>query len=142
MSNNTKKRLYTSLRNRMRLPPLEKKIQRMPMADIYTEDEILRIYARSWYRKRIQKLGDVLASDFTYSSFWVYQSLNRSEYLRYLDGKLRTIRNTGSSVRSQIIKGRNLILLLQGDSKAVLDIKIKEGLIREVAMMPTTFYKL
>lgn len=138
-SQNKKK---NTLLEKVKLSPLERKIRQKPIAGQYAQGEILRKYVRVWNRLRIGDFGSVLATDFKYSSFWVLSSLNRAAFLRYLDGKFKAIRKSNSSVKANLIPNRNMILLNQGGNKAVLCVTLKDGLIKEVTMMPPQMYNL
>lgn len=131
-----------TLLEKVKLSSLEKKIRKTPVAGQYTHDEILCKYVRVWNRLRIGDFGSMLATDFKYSSFWVLSSLNRAGFLRYLDGKFKTIRKSKSSVKARLVPNRNMILLNQGGNKAVLCVVLKDGLIKEVTMMPPQMYNL
>ena len=133
---------HKNLLEKVKLSPLEKKIRNKPIAGLYTEEEILRKYMRVWNRLRIKELGSFLAPDFKYSSFLVLYSINRACYLSYLDGKFKTIRRTNSFVKAELVANRNMLLLTQGDSRAVLCVEMQDGLIKEVNMMPPQFYNV
>ena len=131
-----------TLQDKVKLSPLEKKIRKKPIPGQYTQDEILCKYVRVWNRLRIGHFGSMLATDFKYGSFWVLSSLNRTGFLRYLDGKFKTIRKSKSEVKAHLVPNRNMVMLNQDGNKAVLCVTIQDGLIHEVYMMPPQMYNL
>ena len=48
--------------------------------------QLVEIYPMSWRKRDVSILAPYLDDSFSYTSFWVYASLNRESYLDYLNG--------------------------------------------------------
>ena len=109
-----------------------------------TENQALSAYAEAWNELDASIVEPFLKDDFHYSTFYVFAEIkSKDEYLNYLRGKFQAIKTSGSKVVANVIPNRNLIKLIQGESRvAVLDVKLDEGLIIRADMMPPEFYNL
>lgn len=108
------------------------------------EIKALSAYAEAWNKLDTSIVAPFLKDELHYSSFYVFAEIkSKDEYLNYLRGKFQAIKTKGSKVVANVIPNRNLIKLIQGDSRvAVLDVKFDEGLIARADMMPPEFYNL
>lgn len=71
-------------------------------------------------------IGDFLADDMHYASFWVYDELkSKKEYLAYLKGKLNTMKERGARMEFQLVpiqdRGRRNYALLVTNQKDAED---------------------
>lgn len=60
--------------------------------------QLVEIYAMSWRKRDVSILAPYLDDSFSYTSFWVYASLNRESYLDYLNGKFEALAKSGSNI--------------------------------------------
>ena len=108
------------------------------------ECKALSAYAEAWNKLDTSIIAPFLKDEFHYSSFYVFAEIkSKDEYLNYLRGKFQAIKTSGSKVVANVIPNRDLIRLIQNDSRvAVLDVKLDGGLIARADMMPPEFYNL
>lgn len=109
-----------------------------------SENMALSAYAEAWNKLDSSIVAPFLKEDFHYSSIYVFDEIkSKEEYLYYLMGKFKAIKTTGSKVVADVIPGRQLIKLIQDESRvAVLDVRLDEGLIARADMMLPDFYNL
>lgn len=68
-----------------------------------THEELVTEFAKTWNNLDSSYIHDLLAKDFHYSSQWVFNEINNNEdYLKYLIGKLKTIKSSGSELIAEI----------------------------------------
>ena len=107
-------------------------------------DYFTQAYAMSWNTLDVSPIEKLLARDFHYSSFWVYDEMTSArEYLEYLKGKFATLKRSGSVVKAEQIPGRDFIVLTQDNvGQCGIIIKVNDdGLIARADMMPLQFCK-
>lgn len=92
---------------------------------------------------------DKLSESFTYSSFWVFSSIDSAaEYIDYLEGKLNTQKNCNYKADfclvRQIGTGKPILLVgpktPKGDYACFIAECDNEGLICKLHVMPSSFY--
>ena len=105
-------------------------------------DYFTNAYAVAWNTLDISLIEKLLASDFHYSSFWVYNEMTSArEYLEYLKGKFETLKRSGSVVKAEQIPGKDFIVLTQDNVRQCgIIIKVNDdGFIARADMMPLQF---
>ena len=118
------------------------------MSDYKLEEEFLNKLAEAYKTYDISPIKDLIADDFSYSSFWVWDELKGKEtYLNYFAGKLETMKKSN-------VKNDFIIMYCEGDGKPVLmcSQKTEEGdrgvfvidssEIKKLNIMPASFYSL
>lgn len=104
------------------------------------EDNLIDLFVDAWRKLDAEIIIPYLASDFEYSSFWVYSSLDYQGYIDYIRGKFEAIRKTNSQV--VVEKGYNelgesaVVLTQDGKLRAYLTIEVKDGKIKRADLMP------
>lgn len=72
-----------------------------------TELDAAAAWARTYNTLDVSHIALLLAEDVHYASQWVFSEIeNRRDYLHYLEGKLETIRTSGSVVRAELAETR------------------------------------
>ena len=101
--------------------------------------ELVEVYADAWRKKNVAIIEPFLADNFTYSSMWVFETLDKKGYLVYLQGKFNAIKRSGSII--EVATGENkmgipsVILNQDGSRPAYITVKESEGKIVEAYMM-------
>lgn len=104
-----------------------------------TTEQLVEKYAEAWRQLDADIIVPYLAESFTYSSMWVFQTLDRDGYIEYLKGKFKAIRQTGGT--PQVATGVNSagipsVILKQGDNPpAFITVKSQDGLLTEAYML-------
>lgn len=102
--------------------------------------QLIEIYAKAWQQRDVTILAPYLADNFSYTSVWVFESLNRNRYLEYLKGKFDAIKMSGSKVDVTVgtnTIGDNAVILRQDSAPQVyITIVDREGMIAEACMSP------
>ena len=105
-----------------------------------TNIEIVEKYAEAWRQLNAEIISPLLDETFTYSSCWVFESLNRRRYLEYLEGKFKAIKSSNSAPKVAIGYDNLMcpcVILQQGSNEPVcITVKINEGKITEGYMIP------
>ena len=105
-----------------------------------TNIEIVEKYAEAWRQLNAEIISPLLHETFTYSSFWVFESLNRERYLEYLRGKFEAIKSSNSAPKVSIGYDNLMnpcVVLQQGSNEpACITVKFKDGKIIEGYMIP------
>ena len=105
-----------------------------------TNLELVEIYAEAWRKLDVTILEPYLADDFKYSSFYVFDTLGKEEYLDYLKGKFTAIKASGTEPIVSLGKEGGVLpcVLLQqsGNSLAAITVKVQEGKIVVGYMIP------
>ena len=108
-----------------------------------TDIEIVAKYAEAWEKLDQSIIEPYLDESFSYSSFWVFETLDRERYIDYLSGKFKAIRatNTAPIVSMLTTEGRSpSVVLKQGNKEpAAIVVKIKDGKLTEGYMLPLSF---
>jgi hypothetical protein len=107
---------------------------------IWDEYDILEKYIDCWNNLQVGDLGDYLDDDFHYSSHWVFEELDKDNYLSYLSGKFDSISKTGKKVKARLED--KLIVLTQDGKNLVISIEFKDNLIVRADMSPASLYGL
>ena len=101
--------------------------------------ELVEIYADAWRKMDVAIVEPFLADSFTYSSMWVFETLDKNGYLVYLQGKFDAIKRSGSII--EVTTGMNdmgipsVILRQDGSFTAFITVKESEGKISEAYML-------
>ena len=105
-------------------------------------DYFTHALAAAWNTLEVSPIEKLLADDFHYSSFWVYDEMtSAAQYLEYLKGKFETLKSSGSVVKAEQIPGKDFIVLTQDNVRQCgIIIKVNDdGLIARADMMPLQF---
>lgn len=101
--------------------------------------ELVEVYADAWTKLDASLIKPFLSNDYTYSSMWVFETLDKNGYLEYLQGKFHTIKKTGSQIKVSTGKNKmgipSVILCQDGIRPAYITVKESNGLIVEAYMM-------
>jgi hypothetical protein len=109
-------------------------------ADILTQQDALRAYAKMMNNLSVEHLEPLLADDFHYSSQWVLDEISsKEEYLAYIRPKLQAIRQSGSRVFAEMgtVSGQFCLVMAQGskdDVQATVLAKVAGDKIVSLAM--------
>ncbi|MBQ8362153.1 MAG: hypothetical protein IJX44_09465 [Bacteroidaceae bacterium] len=102
--------------------------------NIITEKlSVIKAFERAWQTLDASIVEPYLTHDFCHTSMWSFTDIeNKKEYMDYLTGKFRAIRNGNAPVEAKIAKeGYNGIIITQKDGKeerkAILVISVKDG---------------
>lgn len=66
-------------------------------------ESITKDFAKAWETLNADLIIKHLSPDFKYDSQWVYDSLDKKEYIEYIRGKFNTIRKSKSKIEVRII---------------------------------------
>ena len=69
--------------------------------------QLVEIYAMSWRKRDVSILAPYLDDSFSYTSFWVYASLNRESYLDYFQQIARFMNAVGQEDRRTRMQRNN-----------------------------------
>lgn len=106
---------------------------------IMTTEQLVELYAEAWRNLEADIIAPFLSQNFTYSSMWVFETLDKENYINYLKGKFNAIRTSGG--KPVVSTGSNetgipSVILKQGGNPPVyITVKASEGLISEAYMM-------
>lgn len=105
-----------------------------------THEELVEKYAEAWKSLDADIIAPYLDESFTYSSFYVFESLNRVKYIDYLKGKFVAIKNSNTAPEVSTGFDRSntpCVILKQGNGDpACITVKFKGDLISEGYMIP------
>jgi len=91
-----------------------------------TEESALKAYAAMINTGDVSRLEPLLPEDFHYASQWVFAEIkSKSEYLKYITGKLVTVRESGNSVWAEMgeIYGKGpCVVIAQGGKNELLSV--------------------
>lgn len=95
-------------------------------------EQIVAEFAKAWETLDAELIISNLDECFVYDSQWVLASLNYYGYKDYIQGKFRTIKETGNTPKVKIVPdnyfGGSMIALQQGENApAFYRIKVKNG---------------
>lgn len=102
--------------------------------------KLLDLFAEAWRKLDAEIIIPYLASDFEYSSYWVFSSLDYYGYIDYIRGKFEAIRKANSQV--VVEKGYNelgesaVVLTQDGKQRVYLTIEVKDSKIKRADLMP------
>ncbi len=103
-------------------------------------------YAEAWDKLDASIIFPYLDGIFTYSSFWVFSTLDLAGYKEYLVGKFATIKKTGGKPIVELLPNPHPTLgtgikLTQNDNETFLCIECdyEKKLIKSAYMMPFYF---
>jgi len=106
-----------------------------------TYKEIAMEFAKAWNIRDSKYIEPLLKDDFRYSSQWVLTDIeNKNDFLKYFDGKLKTIKQTKAIVFAEVGEYNNKYYLvisqiLNGKiNKVTLSINVEEGMIKSANM--------
>lgn len=105
---------------------------------VVNEIDMLEEYVRCWNTLSIGNLADYLSDDFHYSSFWVFEELDKEDYLNYLSGKFETICRNGSSVKAKLVD--STIIVNQEGKNCAISVKFENNKIVRADMSPASFF--
>lgn len=104
------------------------------------KQKLIELYAQAWKELNPEIIIPYLSESFSYSSFWVFSSLDCEGYKEYFRRKLQTIRESGNDL---IVKigcnqiGEPAVVLSQGEGEPTyLTIKVTDGKIVEAYLCP------
>ena len=112
------------------------------MGNIVTQKELVEIIAKAWNALDAAIIEPLLADDFEYQSFWVFETMRgKDNYVEYLTGKFGTIRRTGSKVKAMPVYQEGIdeyVVALDQDGirDAALQIWTENGLVTKMWMRP------
>jgi len=104
-------------------------------------ESLAAIIAQAWNKLDSDILAPHLSDNFQYNSAWLSNTMRgRDEYVHYLQGKFKTIKNSGAAPDVDVIEenGKMLPHLLQRELgvEAILDFDSIEGKITRMFMRP------
>ncbi len=104
------------------------------------------ILVSAWNHLDAEIIAPYLADDIQYNSAWVSSTMSsKEEYLSYLHGKFKTIKESGNRPLADVIveKGKRVPRLRQRDLgvESVLDFHSDEGKITRILMRPPMGFK-
>ena len=82
-------------------------------------ESITKDFAKAWETLNADLIIKHLSPDFKYDSQWVYDSLDKKEYIEYIRGKFNTIRKSKSKIEVRIIH--------LSESKGIIAIRQDKG---------------
>lgn len=107
-----------------------------------TDIELVEKYAEAWRKLDVSIIEPFLDESFTYSSFYVFESLNKERYIEYLAGKFNTLKSNGTApeVSTGVERtGKPCVILKQGgNDPACITVQFKNGKISEGYMIPAS----
>lgn|SRR5574344_588889 len=110
------------------------------MIKFMTSTELVEIYAEAWRKLDAKIVEPYLDEFFKYSSFWVFETLDREKYIEYLSGKFSAIKssNTAPAVSTGYDKtGSPCVILKQGnEAPACITVRTNCDKIVEGYMIP------
>lgn len=105
-----------------------------------TNKELVEIYAETWRKLDAKIVEPYLDESFSYSSFYVFETLDRKRYIEYLSGKFSAIKAAHSvpAVSTGIDKtGSPCVILNQGNGEpACITVRTNGDKIVEGYMIP------
>jgi len=108
------------------------------------EVELLFEFAKSWNNLDVSYIEDVLDDELEYTSQWVFETLyGKKSYLKYLDGKFKTIRNSINLPQAELgyytfaygEENKPCLVITQGDVKVAILTEILNGKISKINMV-------
>lgn len=106
-----------------------------------THKELVELTAKAWNALDASIIEPYISNDFEYDSFWVFETMKGKErYIDYMTEKFDAIRRSGNLVIAKtLFQGRineNVVVLVQGDLEAALQVWEKDGLMKKIWMRP------
>lgn len=106
-----------------------------------THKELVELTAKAWNALDASIIEPYISDDFEYDSFWVFETMKGKErYIDYMTEKFDAIRRSGNLVIAKtLFQGRineNVVVLVQGDLEAALQVWEKDGLMTKIWMRP------
>lgn len=105
-----------------------------------TNLELVEKYAEAWQKMDVDIIAPYLDESFKYSSFFVFETLNRSRYIEYLRGKFDAIKRDHNIPVVSVGKDRRgepcILLHQDGNDPACITVEICNGKIVEGYMVP------
>jgi hypothetical protein len=108
------------------------------------EVELLIEFAKSWNNLDVLYIDYILDDDMEYTSQWVIETLyGKKNYLKYLDGKFKTIRNRINLPKADLgyytfangEENKPCLVITQGDVKVAILTEILNGKISKINMV-------
>jgi hypothetical protein len=105
-------------------------------------------FATVYTTYNIYPIRRMLAKDFNYTSMWVFEEIKtKRAYLKYLKGKLKTIKNregAGAAVSVDLVYDTHsnapYLLLAQGTTEALLVFREGNGKLKRADLCAVNFY--
>lgn len=105
-------------------------------------NELVKKFAQAWIMLDISIVKDYLDKDFHYQSDWVFDELpSRYEYINYIEGKFKKIKDSNSKVDVKVMRDENsndspgLFITQDRNTSCFLQIETRDGYIILAKMM-------
>lgn len=108
------------------------------------ESELLIEFAKGWNNLDVSFMEDILDENLEYTSQWVIETMHgKNNYLNYIEGKFKTIRNSINIPQAELGYYKNIfseenkpcLVIAQGDNKVVVLANVKDGKLSKINMV-------